>query len=48
MISEFTRNANIYCPDCDEMLLLTEDHHCYCEKCKKSFSEEEIRKKCGI
>lgn len=39
----------IQCPDCGKVLTKSIGYdELYCSKCKKFFSETEIRKRCGI
>lgn len=39
---------NIQCPDCGNIFIVNEFGEYFCETCKRSFSENEIRERCGI
>lgn len=38
----------IYCPECDTPFEIIEAHRCYCGICQRFFSEDEVRKRCGL
>lgn len=42
------REIKIYCFTCDTVLKILESNTCYCRKCDKFYSEEEVRNNCGI
>lgn len=42
------REIEIYCYECDTVLEILDNGMCYCKKCGKLFSENEIRLNCGI
>ncbi len=42
------RNIVIKCPDCGVLLNFTDDNKCICEKCEKSFTDDEVRARCGL
>ena len=42
------REIEIYCYECDTVLEILDNGTCYCKKCEKIFSENEIRLNCGI
>jgi hypothetical protein len=40
--------VKIYCCECDTVLEILENNTCYCKKCERIFSENEIRINCGV
>ena len=47
-ISPLHRDIKIYCFNCDTMLEILDHGACYCKKCEKFYTENEIRINCGI
>jgi len=47
-ISTNHREIKVYCFACDTVLEILDSNICYCIKCDKFYSEEEIRNNCGI
>lgn len=43
-----TFNLVIYCPECNEPFSTIEPNQCYCTTYYKYFSEDEVRKRCGL
>ncbi len=41
-------DVKIQCPDCLSLFILNPWGRYYCRKCKRLFTESEIRKRCGI
>ncbi|MHA1488978.1 MAG: hypothetical protein ACTSRI_04915 [Promethearchaeota archaeon] len=42
------RKVNIQCPDCGEIFVFNEKEECFCNKCDRVFSENEVRARCGL
>ena len=42
------KGVKIQCPDCGKLFILNPWGRYYCRKCKRLFTESEIRKRCGI
>ena len=42
------RKIEIQCPDCGKIFIFNDEGECFCEKCKRLFSNEEIRARCGL
>lgn len=40
--------VQIQCPDCGSIFILNKEAEIYCSECKRIFSENEIRKRCGL
>ena len=42
------REIEICCYKCETVLEILENNTCYCKKCERIFSENEIRTNCGV
>ena len=41
-------NVQIQCPDCGDIFVLHQEDQIFCSKCERIFTENEIRKRCGL
>ena len=42
------RKIMIQCPDCGELFNFTNKDECFCNKCDKFFTDDEVRARCGL
>ena len=42
------RKILIQCPDCGTLFNFTEEGECFCKKCNKFFTDDEVRARCGL
>jgi len=40
--------VKIQCPDCGSIFILNQEAKIFCCECERIFSENEIRKRCGL
>ena len=48
IICETSVRIKIQCPVCGHLFIFNEYGKCYCIKCRRIYSEKEIRERCGI
>ena len=41
-------DVKIQCPNCGNTFILNNNRECFCEKCNRVYTENEIRASCGL
>lgn len=41
-------HVKIQCPDCGSIFIFDKEENYFCKKCKKMYTEHEIRARCGL
>ena len=41
-------DVKIQCPNCGNIFILNSNSECFCEKCNRVYTENEIRARCGL
>jgi predicted RNA-binding Zn-ribbon protein involved in translation (DUF1610 family) len=42
------RKIEIQCPNCGELFIFNELGECFCTRCNRLFSDNEVRARCGL